>query len=163
MILAGIAIILFNVLFEVSFVEINFLHHFCILFVTINLLYWFRQYKLAIFCGVFSSVLIDLILQNDLGRTMLSLFLPLIILDFFNNFLRVEGELSRLIFSTFSITLSIVIYYFLFELVFLRGGLNIGSIISKILVSGSLTFLLGLVFNRLGMGGTKNQFMKPNL
>lgn len=160
MIFIGIFIILLNVIFEVSFVEINFLKNFCFLFVNINLLYWFRKYRLAIVCGIISSILIDLVLQNQLGKTMLSVFLPLIILDIFNNILRVEGELSRLVFSTIGVTLSIFIYYFLFELVFFGGGLNFGSIVSKIVISVGLAFLSGLILNRIGISNSKNNFMK---
>ncbi|MBU0975349.1 MAG: hypothetical protein ABIE03_02680 [Patescibacteria group bacterium] len=140
--------IFFIILFEVSLVEIALFSNICLLFIVVNLLFWFKKYKLAFVCGIVSALLIDLLLQIQLGRTMISLFIPLLILDFFDSLLRVEGKISRIIFSVLGVISSILISDMLFEFIFISGGLNIGNLISKILISTIITVSLGLILNQ---------------
>jgi hypothetical protein len=136
-------------LFEVSFREINLLADISLFFIFVNLLFWHKRYKPALICGVVCSFLIDLILQNHLGRTMFSLFGPLLILTFFDNLLRVESKLSRVIFLVVSVSSSIFVSDVLFELVFWQGELFFALIVKRIIVSVTIALLLSTVFGQI--------------
>ncbi|MDD3647983.1 MAG: hypothetical protein PHS44_05815 [Candidatus Dojkabacteria bacterium] len=147
MIITAVGIIFISALFEVSFVEIRILQNISFLFIAINILFWLKKYRLAFVCGIITSLLIDLILQLQLGRNLLSLFLPLLILDFFNGLLKVESKVSRVVFSILGVVCSIFISDLLFELVFITGNFELSSLLSKTLVSTIVTVIVGFVLN----------------
>lgn len=138
----------FIVLFEVSLVEINILSGISFLFILINLFYWFGRPRVAIISGVIASILIDLILQNYLGKTLFSLFAPMLVLTIFEGILKLEGKVSKIIFALVSTIAGIFIWEFLFKLVFFNGTISPSLILTKMIISGIFVIILSIIFSR---------------
>ncbi len=148
MIILSILIILLIVFFEVSLKEVGMFSYFGFLFTLVNLFYWAKRYKLAIFSGVISSIIIDLSLQRNLGMTLFSLFLPILIFTVFDGLLQLESKFSRIIFSSIGAGFSVLIESLIFPLLFLKGSIFLSYIISKMLI----TTIGAIVFNTLFVG-----------
>lgn len=153
MIILIIVLLLVTVLFEVTLREIFFLSDISFLFIMISLFFWYRRYRVAIICGVIASILIDLVLQNHLGKTLFSLFCPLLILAVFDNLLWIESKLSRIVFSILSTVLSIFVSDLLFELVFFRGEFLVGIMVKRMIISIIVLILLNLFLGGLLLPG----------
>lgn len=137
------------ILFEVSFREITIFEDLSLMFIIINLFYWLKRYDVAIWVGVISSLLIDLILQNKFGQTQLCVFLPLFILTFFDNLLKLESRLSRLVFSSVSAASTIFMSDFLLKLFFFNGEFNMNVVIRRIIISVIILILLNILFGKI--------------
>jgi len=136
------------VLFEVSLREITLFSHVCGLILTVNTLYWFGRHKPAIAIGVISGFLVDLMVQNRFGETVLSIFIPLLILSFFDNLLQVEGKGSRIVLTTVGSVFAILISDFLLKLLFWEGNLEFSLVVRRMLVTSFLGIILTLLFGK---------------
>ena len=137
------------ILFETSFVNINILRYVSFLFIIINLLYWNKRYKIAIFSGVISCIIIDLILQNNFGKTMFSMFVPILLLSFLDVFLKLEGRVSRIVFSVAGTLLSLFLFHFLFDLLFLKNEIDIALILKKSILSVISLLILSIFIEKM--------------
>lgn len=151
MILLSIILTIVVLFFEISFRDIKIFQYISLLFILVNLFYWFKQYRLAFVIGIIASLLIDLFLQNHLGRTLLALFVPLIFLTIVESFLKVENIISRALFGVAGCALSIFLSDFLFELLFWKGTLSFVYVTNQIIISGTLLVLIGFVFGSMLM------------
>lgn len=136
------------IIFELISKEINFLVYLNSYFIIINLLYWFRRYRLAVFCGVIAGFLIDLIFQNPFGKSVLSLFIPLLITTVFDNIIQVDSRINRISFSVISTVFGIFISEILFDLFFIHEELVIITTLKSLFYSGILVFLLYILLER---------------
>lgn len=139
---------IFVVFFEVSLREINILSNISILFILINLCFWFKRHRAAIICGFISGFLIDLFLQNHLGKSIFSLFCPIFIFTFFDNLLRVDSKMSRTIYLVASTASGVFISDFLFELIFWEGDLIFVFVVKRIIISVVIALLLSLFLGK---------------
>jgi len=141
------------IFFEVSLREIALLNDICLLFISIDLLFWFKRYKISIICGLVSGFFVDILLQNHLGQSLLALYGPLFILTFFDNLLRIDSNLSRTLYLVVSVSFSIFISNFLFELLFWRGELIFAFVIRRIVISVVISLLASLIFGKFLLAG----------
>lgn len=149
MIILIILLSMFIILFEVSFIEIVIFSNVSFIFIIVNLFFWSKRYDIAIWCGMISGILIDLVLQKHLGETIFSLFFPLLILSFFDSLLRIESKLSRVIFSLTSTASSIFILDFLFKLVFLNSTFTLGIVVKRIVISVIVLLFLSMLIGNV--------------
>lgn len=140
---------IFITLFEVSLREITLFQNICLLIVVVNILYWFGRYKQAFFIGFSAGILTDLMVQNRFGETVIALFIPLLILSFFDNLLQVEGRGSRIMLIVVGTSFSIVILDFLLKLLFWEGNLEPALVVQRIIVTGVLGIIISVLFGRL--------------
>lgn len=138
---------IFILIFEMSLRDIVIFSHVAGLYIFVNLLFWNKKYKLGIIIGVIVSILLDLFVQNDLGRTLFSTFTPLLILSVFDGILQIDSKINRIVFSVVGTITSIVLNRILFVLVFFRGELFVDQIVTTIIVSSILIVLLNLIFS----------------
>ncbi len=155
MIIIILLVSLFIIIFEVSFREVLLFSDISIVFILVNLFYWSKKYKSAILSGILSAVFIDLMLQNKLGETLLSIFIPILILSFFDNILRIESKLSKIVFSLLSTASSIFISDFLLKLVFLGSQFSILSVFKRIIISCVVLLVLSLIINSISLNNKK--------
>lgn len=134
---------------EVSLKQVSFLRSVSFLFIIVNLLFWSGRFSKAVIIGLISATLIDLMLQEHLGVTVVSLFLPLFFLTVIDNILKIETRLSRLIFSLLSLNLSILIARAFFQFIFLSEKISFADLFSKMLVSSSILLIFFAIFSRL--------------
>lgn len=146
MILISVILIVFISLFEISFREIIFLEPISLLFITVIILFWNKRYKLAFIIGVASSILVDIFEQEHLGITLFSLYFPLFLLNLFDNIIRIENNLSKILFSVFSLFLVIFLREVLFKLLFLDKELNLSALWPHLLVGIFIILFINLVF-----------------
>lgn len=144
MIFISILLIAVSTIFETSLREIIFLGNIWFLFIITNLLFWHKRYSIAFVVGLVSSILTDLIMQNHFGATIISLFVPLLLMNFLDGFLKIEGKLSRMLFSLASLILSIVISEIVLKLLFLDSAFTLDELISSLVVSSIVLFILNL-------------------
>ncbi|MBN2015971.1 hypothetical protein JW766_04000 [Candidatus Dojkabacteria bacterium] len=140
---------IFVILFEISLREISIFNHIALLFILVNLFFWFKKYRYAVGIGVIAGFIIDLVMQNHLGETLLAIFAPLFILSLFDNILKIESRVSRIMFSAFSTGISIFISDFLVHLVYLNSVFDISALVKRIIVSVIVVAFLGLAFGNL--------------
>jgi hypothetical protein len=149
MIIIGIVLIILTTIFEVSFREIVFLNGVCALFILINLLFWHKRYSLALVIGLASSILVDLARQNHFGETLVSLFIPILLMSLVDGFLKIEGRLSRMLHSITGLILSILLSEVILKLLFLDSVFEFDVLLKQILVSGIILTILNLISGSL--------------
>jgi hypothetical protein len=110
----------------------------------VNLLFWHKRYKIAFIVGFVSSILIDLVKQNHFGETIISLFVPLLLMSFLEGFLKVEGKISRMLHSLVSLILSIVISQVILKLLFLDSAFEFQSLVNSLIISSLVLFVLNM-------------------
>lgn len=155
-----IILAIFVTLFEVSFREIVLFQHVSLLFLTVNTLFWFRRYVPAFVMGCVGGVLIDLLHQGHFGETVFSLFLPLLILSFFDSILQLESRLSRLFFSILGTSVSIFVLNVLLELIFWEGNLVVFEVVKTAVVSSLIVAGTHLFFGKyLGAETKKGDYL----
>jgi len=137
------------IIFEVSLKEISMLSNLSLCFILINLLFWFKQYKVAFWSGVLSAILIDLIMQNQIGTFLFSLFAPILFLTFIDNIIKIDSKISHILFAIISLIISILLSDFIMKLIFLKYGLSLALIVKRILFSGLFLIFLSFVFGRI--------------
>lgn len=130
------------ILFEVIFRELFLFRDIAILFILMNVLYWFKRYKLVFICGFVSTLAIDLLLLNHLGETLFALFCPLLLLTFINNILHVESRTGQITFSLIGTVSSIFILDLLFEFIFWNENLDISLIMRRVVISSVFVLLV---------------------
>ena len=133
---------------ETILTEVVLFKYLNLLFLVVNLLFWYKRYKIALIVGFLSSIIIDLILQNSLGRSMFSLFVPILVLNLFDIILKLEGKLTRIIFSSVGTLLSIFINYVLFGLLFLNDEISIEIILKRGIFSLLVLLILSMFIEK---------------
>lgn len=144
---------------ETILTEVVLFKYLNLLFLVVNLLFWYKRYKIALIVGFLSSIIIDLILQNSLGRSMFSLFVPILVLNLFDIILKLEGKLTRIIFSSVGTLLSIFINYVLFGLLFLNDEISIEIILKRGIFSLLVLLILSMFIEKFLPMEKKNQFL----
>jgi len=139
------------VILELVSTEIILLQYFNFLVILINLLYWFRRFNIAIICSFIAGILLDLIVQNPLGKTTFSLFIPILVTTLFDNIMQVESRVNRVAFSLISATFAIFISEVLFKLIFWDGEIVLVAIIKEMLYSGVLLLILHILLEKVLM------------
>lgn len=146
-----ISIILMSILillFEISFREVILFQNLSLFFILINILYWSKRYRLAIVIGFIVGFFIDLFLQSHFGETLFSVFLPLLVLTFFDSLLRIEGSLNRTIFSSIGTAFAIFLREILFELVFWEGDFEPSAVMRTVVVSIVFVLIINIFFSK---------------
>lgn len=136
------------ILFEVIFRQNPLLINVSLLFILVNWLYWNKRYRTAIIFGLATSIFIDLFLQDQLGRHVLAVFIPILVLTLIDGLLHIENRLSKIIYTSVSLNLAIAISDLLFNFVYFQS-INLKAIFSEMLVSTIVLMVLGMILERI--------------